>query len=46
MTAASAAWLATNPAQGEDADHVLREACRLAFGGDPPEPVRVSLAQR
>jgi hypothetical protein len=39
-TAATAAWLATNPSQADAADHALREGVRLAFQGQPPEPLR------
>jgi hypothetical protein len=45
-TAAAAAWLATNPAQAENGDHVLREASRLVFDGEPPEPLAEWLAAR
>jgi hypothetical protein len=38
-TAAVAAWLATNPGQAHAGDHALREAVRLAFGDEPPEPL-------
>src|SRR3954465_5755930 len=38
-TAATAAWLATNPAQANAGDHALREGVRLAFEGQPPEPL-------
>jgi hypothetical protein len=39
MTAACAAWLATNIEQGDDRELVLREASRVAFDGRPPEPI-------
>lgn len=45
-TAAAAVWLATNPSQGDDGDHVLREGARLVFQGDPPQPVAEWLAAR
>jgi hypothetical protein len=38
-TAAAAFWLATNPGQADNGDHVLREGARLAFDGSPPERV-------
>ena len=34
--AAAAVWLATNPAQSGNGDHVLREGVRLVFEGQPP----------
>jgi hypothetical protein len=37
--AAAAVWLATNPSQKDDGDHVLREGVRLVFEGSPPEPL-------
>lgn len=46
MTAAGAAWLATNPDQADEGDHVLREAARLCFGDETPAPVRAWLAGR
>ena len=45
MTAAAATWLATNPVQEHARDHVLREAARLAFHGDPPASVAAWLAE-
>jgi hypothetical protein len=45
-TAATAAWLATNPAQADAGDHALREGVRLAFQGRPPEPLQEWLAER
>jgi hypothetical protein len=45
-TAAAATWLATNPSQRDDGDHVLREGARLVFEGSPPEPVAEWLAAR
>lgn len=45
-TAATAAWLATNPAQSDAGDHALREGVRLAFQGQPSEPLREWLDQR
>ncbi len=46
MTAASAAWLATNPDQEHAAEHVLQEAARLVFDGDPPAQVTAWLEER
>lgn len=37
--AAAAVWLATNPSQADNGDHVLREGVRLVFEGNPPEPL-------
>jgi hypothetical protein len=37
--AAAAVWLATNPSQVNQGDHVLREGVRLVFNGKPPEPL-------
>lgn len=45
-TAATALWLATNPSQAGSGDHALREGVRLAFEGEPPEPVAAWLAER
>jgi hypothetical protein len=45
-TAAAAFWLATNPDQADNGDHVLREGARLAFDGSPPEPVNQWLEAR
>lgn len=44
--AAAAVWLATNPGQAENGDHVLREGVRLVFEGNPPEPLAEWLAAR
>ncbi|MGN6255734.1 MAG: hypothetical protein ACTHO8_12245 [Solirubrobacterales bacterium] len=44
--AAAAVWLATNPGQADNGDHVLREATRLVFAGDPPDPLAEWLAKR
>jgi hypothetical protein len=44
--AAAAFWLATNPSQADNGDHVLREGTRLAFEGNPPEPLDEWLAAR
>jgi hypothetical protein len=44
--AAAAVWLATNPSQAENGDHVLREGTRLVFEGNPPEPVSEWLTAR
>jgi hypothetical protein len=44
--AAAAVWLATNPGQADNGDHVLREGVRLVFEGDPPEPLAEWLAAR
>ncbi|MDQ2629914.1 MAG: hypothetical protein M3Y75_02905 [Actinomycetota bacterium] len=44
--AAAAVWLATNPSQADNGDHVLREGTRLVFEGDPPEPVTEWLSGR
>ncbi len=44
--AAAAVWLATNPAQADNGDHVLREGSRLVFEGTPPEPVAGWLTAR
>jgi hypothetical protein len=44
--AAAAAWLATNPSQADNGDHVLREGTRLVFEGQPPEPLAEWLAAR
>jgi hypothetical protein len=44
--AAAAVWLATNPGQADNGDHVLREGTRLAFEGNPPEPLAEWLATR
>lgn len=44
--AAAAVWLATNPGQVDNGDHVLREGVRLVFAGNPPEPLAEWLAAR
>lgn len=44
--AAAAVWLATNPSQADNGDHVLREATRLVFEGNPPESLAQWLAAR
>ncbi|HEU5252805.1 MAG TPA: hypothetical protein VFU16_05720 [Solirubrobacterales bacterium] len=44
--AAAAVWLATNPSQADNGDHVLREGTRLVFEGNPPEPLAEWLAAR
>jgi hypothetical protein len=44
--AAAAVWLATNPSQADNGDHVLREGTRLVFEGNPPEPVSEWLVAR
>jgi hypothetical protein len=44
--AAAAVWLATNPGQADNGDHVLREGVRLVFEGNPPEPLGEWLAGR
>ena len=44
--AAAAFWLATNPSQADNGDHVLREGVRLAFEGNPPEPLAEWLGSR
>jgi hypothetical protein len=50
MAAATAAWLGHNPAQihghEQGADHVLREAVRIAYKGTPPPQVRSWLDSR
>lgn len=46
MAVAAAVWLATNPAQADNREHVLREAARLHFRGDLPEDVESWLADR
>jgi len=43
---AAAVWLATNPRQAGNGDHVLREGTRLLFSGSPPEPVSEWLLAR
>jgi hypothetical protein len=44
--AAAAVWLATNPSQADNGDHVLREGTRLVFEGDPPAPLAQWLTGR
>jgi hypothetical protein len=44
MTCAAALWLATNPDQEGEREHVLREAARLWFEGKPPSYVKDWLA--
>jgi hypothetical protein len=44
--AAAAVWLATNPGQADNGDHVLREGTRLVFEGNPPGPLSDWLAGR
>ena len=44
--AAAAVWLATNPSQADNGDHVLREGVRLVFEGSPPEPLADWLGAR
>jgi hypothetical protein len=44
--AAAAFWLATNPSQANNGDHVLREGVRLTFEGNPPEALAEWLAAR
>jgi hypothetical protein len=44
--AAVAFWLATNPGQADNAEHVLREGVRLVFEGDPPDTLEEWLATR
>lgn len=44
--AAAAVWLATNPSQAGNGDHVLREGVRLVFNGQPSAPVADWLAAR
>jgi hypothetical protein len=39
MAVAAAIWLSTNPGQAHRREHVLREAARLYFHGDPPADV-------
>jgi hypothetical protein len=45
-TVAAAAWLATNPGQADNGDHVLREGVRLVFAGQPPQPLADWMAAR
>src|SRR3982751_3421059 len=44
--AAAAVWLATNPSQADNGDHVLREGTRLVFEGNPPESLVEWLAAK
>jgi hypothetical protein len=50
VAAAASAWLATNPGQASgrahEHSHVVREAVRLAYKGDPPPQVKAWLADR
>ena len=47
VTVAAAIWLSTNPAQEQDqTEHVMREASRLYFHGQPPPYVTDWLAER
>lgn len=46
MTVAAAVWLSTNPDQEHDGKHVLREASRLYFHGEPPGDVADWLSER
>lgn len=46
VAAAVATFLATQPRGGADEDATLREAARLRWGADAPEPVRDWLADR
>jgi hypothetical protein len=50
VAAAAAVWLATNSDQASgrahEHSHVVREAVRLAYKGDPPPQVRSWLADR
>ena len=47
MTVAAAIWLSTNPDQeNHHREHVMREAARLHFRGDPPPDVTDWLAER
>jgi hypothetical protein len=43
-TAATAFWLATNPDQADAGDHAVEEGVKLAYEGDPPEPLSGWLA--
>ena len=48
-TAAAAAWLGMNPRdrnEDHEADHVLREGVRMAFGKEPPRQVADYLSAR
>lgn len=44
--AATAVWLATNPAQAENGEHAMREGVRLVFEDRPPEALASWLADR
>jgi hypothetical protein len=44
--AGAAVWLATNPSQADNGDHVLREGARLVFNGNPSRPLAEWLALR
>lgn len=44
VAAAVAAFLATDPAGGHDRETTIREAVRIAWGGNPPEHVDAWLA--
>lgn len=47
MTVAAAIWLSTNPDQENHHDeHVLREASRLYYHGEPPQDVADWLTER
>ena len=46
VTAATAHWLATNPADAEDQERAIREGSRLFFGEEAPEAVREWLVDR
>ena len=48
ITAAAAAWLATNPEQanGHERDHVVREGVRIAYKGKAPQAVETWLEGR
>jgi hypothetical protein len=48
-TAAAAAWIGMNPRdrnEDHEADHVLREGVRMAFGKDVPREVHEYLSSR
>jgi hypothetical protein len=46
ITAATANWLATNPADGERPERAIREGARLFFAEDAPAPVSKWLEAR
>jgi hypothetical protein len=49
VAAAAAAWIGMHPRdrnEDHEADHVLREAARMAFGKEPPRQVREFLSAR